>query len=62
MLTDTLFRALHQELGKVFTLVETAGPSTLRLRAALTQAKGAKVPLRTVTTMRPAFLPNESDK
>lgn len=53
MLTDTLFTELYDELGKVFVLTNSAGPSTLRLRVALTQAKGANVPLRTVTTVIP---------
>ncbi len=53
MLTDTLYLALHEELGKVFAITESSGPNTLRLRAALTQAKGANVPLRTVTTAVP---------
>ncbi len=53
MLADTLFTALDEELGKYFVLTSSAGPSTLRLRVALTQATGANVPLRTVTTIVP---------
>lgn len=37
----------------MFRLSDSAGVSTLRLRAALTQAKGANVPLRTMTTAIP---------
>ena len=53
MLTDTLYRALHQQLGQQFVIAEHPGERVLRLRAALTQAKGAIVPLRTVTTFVP---------
>ena len=53
MLTDTLYKALYDELGKTFTLAERAGPDTLRMRVALTQAKGAIVPLRAITTIVP---------
>jgi hypothetical protein len=53
MLTDTLYGALHTQLGKYFELADRPAPGVLRLRAALTQAKGANVPLRTVTTVVP---------
>jgi len=53
MLTDIVYEALYEELGKVFRLSDSAGASTLRLRVALTQAKGANVPLRTMTTAIP---------
>ena len=53
MLTDTLYKALYDELGKTFTLAERPGPDTLRMRVALTQAKGAIVPLRAITTIVP---------
>jgi hypothetical protein len=53
MLTDTLYRALFKQLDSQFVVAEHAAPQTLRLRAALTQAKGANVPLRTVTTVVP---------
>ena len=36
-----------------FVITDQAGPSVLRLRAALTQAKGANVPLKTITTIVP---------
>jgi len=52
-LTDTLYTAVYSELGKYFTLTREAGPSTVRLRVALTQAQGAKPGLRTVTTVVP---------
>lgn len=52
-LSDVLYAAVYRELGKYFTLATQAGPSTVRLRVALTQAKGAKPGLRTVTTVVP---------
>lgn len=53
MLTDTLYGSLHQQLGAQFRIANSPGPSVLRLRAALTQARGANVPLRTMTTVVP---------
>src|SRR6185295_8392093 len=53
MLTDTLFTSLNTELSKLFRMTNQAGPNTLRLRAALSQAQGAKVGLRVVTTVIP---------
>jgi hypothetical protein len=53
MLTDTLYTALHDELGRFFEIVREPGPSTIRIRVALTQARGANVPLRTLTTVVP---------
>lgn len=56
MLTDTLYSALHEQLGREFFLVEQAGPTTIRLRAALTEEKGANVPARTISTILPQAL------
>lgn len=53
MLTDTMFTKLHEQFGKYFVLRSQPGPSTLRVRAAITEAKGANVPLRTMTTVVP---------
>ena len=53
MLTDTLYRALHDQLSAQFQLAERPQPGALRMRVALTQVKGANVPLRTVTTVIP---------
>lgn len=53
MLTDMLYKALAESIGATFTIAEHPGPSTLRLRAALTQARGAIVPLRAITTIVP---------
>jgi hypothetical protein len=56
MLTDLFYRALVTKVGAQFELAERPGPRTLRVRAALTQVKGANVPLRTMTTFIPQAL------
>lgn len=53
MLTDLLYASLHAKLEEKFKLVEQAGPNTVRLRAALTQAKGARVAARTISSILP---------
>jgi hypothetical protein len=53
MLTDHLYAALHKELSRDYEIVEAPGPGVLRLRAALTEAKGAKVVMNTVTSVIP---------
>ena len=53
MLTDILYKALYDALSERFSMVEHPGPQTIELRAALTQAKGANVPLNTITTVVP---------
>jgi hypothetical protein len=53
MLTDMLYKALHDKLGEKFKLVNEPGPGVIQVRAALTQAKGARVVLNTVTTVIP---------
>jgi len=53
MLTDMLYTSLYNELSKYFVVTNQAGPNTLRMRVALTQEQGAKVGLRTVTTVVP---------
>jgi hypothetical protein len=56
-LTDLLYTAMHEELGRQFRIVDEPGPSVVRLRIALTQAKGTSfVPLRTITTVVPTAL------
>jgi hypothetical protein len=52
-LTDLAYHALHTELGKDYGVVNYPGPHTLRLRVAITEAKGAKVVGNTVTTIVP---------
>jgi hypothetical protein len=53
MLTDLIYASLASELGARFELAARPGPDVLRMRAALTQVKGANVPLRTLSTFVP---------
>jgi hypothetical protein len=52
-LTDTMYRALHDELARTFRIADGAGPGVLRLRVALTEAKGARTPLGVMTAAAP---------
>ena len=52
-LTDLLYNALHTQLGQDYDIVNNPGPRTMRLRAAITEAKGANVVGNTVTTIVP---------
>jgi hypothetical protein len=52
-LTDLLYGALHERLGQDYKIVDYPGPNTLRLRVAITEAKGAKVVGNTITTIVP---------
>ena len=54
-LADHLYAALHEELSKSFAVAKAPGPGTLRVRAAITEAKGAKVVGNAVTTVLPQF-------
>ena len=57
MLTDLAYAGLAGQIGARFQLVDRPGPGVIRVRAALTQAKGAKVPLRSITSiLPPAFV------
>jgi hypothetical protein len=56
MLADLLYKALAEQIGREFALADGPGPDVLQLRAALTQAKGAKVALRTISTFVPQAL------
>jgi hypothetical protein len=56
MLTDTLYTALHEELSKYFEMTDRPGADTIRMRAALTQSKGAKTALRGITSIHPGTL------
>lgn len=53
MLADRLQTALHDALAQDWTLAPAPGPNTLRIRAALTEAKGSIVVLDTVATVIP---------
>ena len=52
-LTGSLYHAFHDELGKDFKLVEDAGPKTIVMRLAITEAKGANGTMNAVTTAVP---------
>jgi hypothetical protein len=53
MLTGFFYNALYDTLGKNFALVKAPGMNVIRLRAALTEAKGSKVALNLVTSVIP---------
>ena len=53
MLTDYFFKALHDELSEHFKIADGPGAGVLQFRAALTEAKGANVPLKAITTIVP---------
>ncbi len=52
-LTDYLYQALHEQLSQDYRMAEQPGPGVLRLRAAITEAKGASVVMNTVTSVVP---------
>ena len=52
-LCDYTYEALHRELGKEYKIVTVPGPGVLRIRAALTEAKGAKVAAKVVAGIVP---------
>jgi hypothetical protein len=52
-LTDLFFRALHEQLSRDYAIVERAGPGVMRLRAAITEVKSARVVGNTLTTVLP---------
>lgn len=52
-LADRLYVALHEELGKSFAIADAPASRTLRLRAAITEVKGARVVGNTVTSVLP---------
>ena len=52
-LTDHLYQALHKQLSKDYEIVDKPGPGVLRIRAAITQAKGANVAGNVVTGVVP---------
>ena len=53
MLTDVVYKSLYDQLNERFLMAEHPGPQTINLRAAISQAKGANVPLNTITTVIP---------
>jgi len=52
-LTDYLFAAIHNELSQDYRMVDRPGPGVMRLRVAITDARGAKVVLNTITSVVP---------
>jgi len=52
-LTDYFYAQLHEQLSQDYQIVENPGPGVMRLRAAITEAKGAKVAGNAVTTVVP---------
>ena len=53
LLTDYLDASLRNSLSKDYRVVDRPGPGTLRLRVAITDAKGARVVLNTVSKIVP---------
>jgi len=53
MLTDMLYKSMSEKLGEKFKLAKADGPGVIKLRMALTEARGARVALNTVTTVIP---------
>ena len=52
-LTDYFYTELYNHLSQRFQITKNPGPGVMRLRAAITQAKGAKVVANAVTTLIP---------
>jgi hypothetical protein len=52
-LTDYLYEAVHRELSKDYKVVTQSGVGVMRIRAAITEAKGAHVVADTVTSVVP---------
>jgi len=55
-LLDYLDAAVREQLAGDYRFVNTAGPQTMRLRIALTEAKGAKVVLSAASSVTPVGL------
>jgi len=53
ILTDYFYNSLHEHLSKDYKIVDQPGPNVLRLRAAITEAKGSKVVMDTITSITP---------
>ena len=51
MLTDHFYAALREELAKDYRIADQPGPGVMRLRVAVTEAKGAKVLGNAVTSI-----------
>jgi hypothetical protein len=55
MFLEYFYAALHREVSKVGNVVDQPGPGIARLRIAITDAEGANVAGRVVTTVVPHF-------
>lgn len=53
ILTDFLYNALHTELSKDYKMVDQPGPNVLQMRAAITEAKGSRAVMDTITSIVP---------
>jgi hypothetical protein len=53
ILTDFLFQAVQTELSKDYEMVTEPGPNVLELRLAITEAKGSKAVMNTITSVIP---------
>jgi predicted small secreted protein len=53
ILTDFLYNSLYTELSKDYKMVDQPGPNVLRLRAAITEAKGSRAVMDTITSVVP---------
>jgi hypothetical protein len=52
-LTDFLYARLQEQLSQDYTIANYPGPGVMRLRAAITEAKGARVVGNAITTIVP---------
>jgi hypothetical protein len=53
MLTDMLYKSLSDKVGAKFALAQHPAAGVIRVRVALTEAKGARVALNAITTVIP---------
>ncbi len=56
LVADRLYSVVHARLAKDYTMVETAGPSTMRIAIAITSAESSYPVLDTVSTIIPIGL------
>ncbi|MEE8414726.1 MAG: DUF3313 domain-containing protein [Desulfobacterales bacterium] len=52
-MADYLYSATRKELGSILSIVERPGPGVMRVRMAITTAKGSNVPMDIVTNVLP---------
>jgi hypothetical protein len=55
-MSDYLYSATRRELGSILKVVERPGPGVMRVRMAITTAKGSNVPMDIVTNVLPPAL------